>query len=213
MDNLELAKQEIKLIKYIEGSKNKKGKYTFVNPCPICGHRDHFAIDNKNTWVSFSKCGSKYNGGSIVQYLCEAEHFEEKIAINKVLEMAGRNKIKISPNQIKKAKTEKEALNFKIQKQKTIINKCYHKLCIMLRALREIDLKQKDAFLIWLENFLNNYTDRYITTDSHKELYDLCLNFKSELHYSYTNFLLYEYELNLFLEEGKLNLFLEEVKK
>lgn len=200
MDNLELAKQEIKLIDYVDGSKNKKGKYTFVNPCPICGHHDHFAIDNKNTWVSFSKCGSKYNGGSIVQLLCEIEYYDEKAAIKKVLEMAGRNEIKISPNQIKKAKTEKEALNFKIQKQKTIINKCYHKLCKMLIALRQI---KKDALLTWLCNFLDSYTDKYITASSHKELYDLCLNFKSELHYSYINFLSYENELNLILEEVK----------
>jgi hypothetical protein len=199
MDNLELAKQEIKLIDYVDGSKNKKGKYTFVNPCPICGHRDHFAIDNKNTWVSFSKCGSKYNGGSIIQLLCEIEHYDEKTAIKKTIEMAGRNEIKISPNQIKKEKAEKAFLKNKIQKQKTIINRCYHKLCNMLIVLRQIE---KDAFLIWLYNFLDSYTDKFIT-DSHKEQYNLCLNFKTELHYSYMNFLSYENELNLILEEVK----------
>ncbi|MBQ2173574.1 MAG: DUF927 domain-containing protein, partial [Alphaproteobacteria bacterium] len=52
-----------------------KGRNTFLNPCPVCGHNDDFRIKaNKAFWVCFSSATSTDTNGSIIDYLMEAEH-------------------------------------------------------------------------------------------------------------------------------------------
>jgi len=87
-DNLAKAKREITLIDYIPGKKIKAGTNIFrVNPCPVCGGKDHFTIyPDKNTYSSFNGC---CKGGTIIDYLIEIEKLEKNQAIQRVLEMAG----------------------------------------------------------------------------------------------------------------------------
>ncbi|PHC27411.1 DnaB-like helicase C-terminal domain-containing protein [Bacillus wiedmannii] len=72
--------KEIDLLNYI--SQNHKleqcGPNMYrVNPCPICGHRDHFTVyTDTNSWTSFAKCHEKISGGSIIDYVMAVEGAE-----------------------------------------------------------------------------------------------------------------------------------------
>jgi replicative DNA helicase len=103
MDNkeiLEIAKEKVKLIDYIEGVKKNLGNNKcWVNPCPICNHKDHFTIDtNKNLYHSFSGC---CEGGSIIDYMVNVENMTKSEAINKTLDLAGMSHNKEDKKMIK----------------------------------------------------------------------------------------------------------------
>ena len=59
MEDLNQVKNKIKLLDYIKskGLKVKNiGNNSFrVNPCPVCGHKNHFTINNnENYYQSFN---------------------------------------------------------------------------------------------------------------------------------------------------------------
>lgn len=52
----------------------KKGKNTFINPCPVCGHNDDFRIKPNNAfWACFGGTTSERTNGSIIDYLMETQ--------------------------------------------------------------------------------------------------------------------------------------------
>jgi 5S rRNA maturation endonuclease (ribonuclease M5) len=76
------VKTDINLVDYAEqvtGSKAiKSGKTFFLNPCPVCGHHDHFSISqsNEGIWLykSFANCiNGPGNGGSIIDFVIHIE--------------------------------------------------------------------------------------------------------------------------------------------
>ena len=81
-----------------------------VNPCPVCGHDDHFTVyPETNSYSSFSECCT---GGSVYQYLIEVEDMTEDAAYKKLLEFANvrtdDSKKEIAPNSEKLSRhTEK----------------------------------------------------------------------------------------------------------
>lgn len=86
MKDLETVKNKITLVDYISttGVKLKNlGRGTFtINPCPVCGHKDHFRINsNENYYNSFSGC---CKGGDILNYMQEVEHLSFKEAKEKL---------------------------------------------------------------------------------------------------------------------------------
>lgn len=87
--------KEIDLLNYI--SQNHKmeqcGPNMYrVNPCPICGHRDHFTIyTDTNSWTSFAKCHEKISGGSIIDYVMAVEGAE---SVSDAIEKLGGKKTK-----------------------------------------------------------------------------------------------------------------------
>ncbi|PHE83677.1 hypothetical protein COF80_22635 [Bacillus toyonensis] len=87
--------KEIDLLNYI--SQNHKieqcGPNMYrVNPCPICGHRDHFTIyTDTNSWTSFAKCHEKIEGGSIIDYLMAVEGVK---SVSEAIEKLGGKKTK-----------------------------------------------------------------------------------------------------------------------
>jgi replicative DNA helicase len=88
---LEELKNRISLIEYLEkrGLKlEKAGQNVYrINPCPICGHKDHFTVyPSTNSYTSFSGC---CNGGSIIDYLIEVEGMAQVQAIEKLKKIAG----------------------------------------------------------------------------------------------------------------------------
>lgn len=88
---LEEAKNKVDLLEYIEKVTSikavKKGNAYYINPCPICGKKDHFAINRKeNYYKSFSEC---CRGGSIIDFLVEYEKLTLLEAIDKTLRLAG----------------------------------------------------------------------------------------------------------------------------
>lgn len=106
MDNLELAKQRVNLLHYIERTTKTQpkpiggGKYQ-VNPCPICKHSDHFTVyPETNSYSSFSGCTK---GGSIIDFIMETEGLDTKAAIAKVKDLAGvgSDQVNVTPPQHK----------------------------------------------------------------------------------------------------------------
>lgn len=92
MSNLQEAKSRINLLDYIQshsqGKMEKLGSGTYrINPCPVCGGKDHFTIySNSNSYSSFNDC---CNGGTIIDYLQEVENYSEEEAYKKTYELAG----------------------------------------------------------------------------------------------------------------------------
>lgn len=92
---LEEAKAKVNLLEYIENSTTSKvkriGKSVFINPCPFCGHNDHFTVDvNKNIFNSFNN--TCCTGGSIIDFIVQYENISVAEAINKVIDLAGENR-------------------------------------------------------------------------------------------------------------------------
>ena len=102
--HLEGLKEKVKLLDYVQkngGQIEKAGQNTYrLNPCPVCGHKDHFTIyPENNSYYSFSGC---CEGGSIIDYMIEIEGMTQAQAIDKVKQMAGIEK---EEAQIKKTNT------------------------------------------------------------------------------------------------------------
>lgn len=80
------TKNKADLLEYITQSGKqvfKVGVDTYrVEPCPVCGHKDHFTINAaENYYKSFSNC---CRGGSIIDYLMEVEGMDKAEALSKV---------------------------------------------------------------------------------------------------------------------------------
>lgn len=94
---------KVNIISLIDNSKLKKikdGGY-HVNPCPVCGHKDHFTIySDTNSYVSYSGC---CNGGSVYKYLQEVNGLSESQAYKKLQELAGNSETVVSPKKAKPA--------------------------------------------------------------------------------------------------------------
>jgi len=89
--NLEALKEKVKLLDYIQkngGHIEKAGQNVYrLNPCPVCGHKDHFTIyTENNSYYSFSGC---CEGGSIIDYMIEVEKMNQQEAISRLKILAG----------------------------------------------------------------------------------------------------------------------------
>ena len=106
---LESLKEKVSLLDYIQkqgGQVEKAGNNVYrLNPCPVCGHKDHFTIyaDN-NSFFSFSGC---CEGGSIIDYMMEVEKLSQKQAIEKLKSLAGNDMEKEPFNNQEKEQTNK----------------------------------------------------------------------------------------------------------
>lgn len=92
---LKKAEEQIDLLDYIRKDYRNNIKFlndnTFrINPCPICGHKDHFTIyANENKYHTYANCANTYQNGGITEYLMEVERFSEEQAKMKVYNLAG----------------------------------------------------------------------------------------------------------------------------
>lgn len=67
----------------------RTGNNFIINPCPVCGHRDHFVINPKNnSYNSFNNC---CNGGGIYKYLTEVEKMSQDRAYEELCRLTGEN--------------------------------------------------------------------------------------------------------------------------
>ena len=65
----------------------KVGRTYRVDPCPICGRKDHFTVyPETNSYSSFSGCCT---GGSVYKYLQETQGLTEESAYEILKELAG----------------------------------------------------------------------------------------------------------------------------
>lgn len=88
---IESLKESISLYQYIDNAGHKLQKIGAseyrVNPCPVCGHKDHFTIyPDTNSYFSFSGC---CRGGSIIDYMVEVEGMSKEGAIKTLKQLAG----------------------------------------------------------------------------------------------------------------------------
>ncbi|OQP09486.1 hypothetical protein B1692_16940 [Geobacillus thermoleovorans] len=89
------AKAHFDLAAYIEqrtGSRAvRAGKGYFMNPCPFCGHKDHFFVNTeKGLFHSFSP-SCDYVSGDIITFIEKYEQVSRREALHRFMEMAGTN--------------------------------------------------------------------------------------------------------------------------
>lgn len=188
MELIDIAKEKVKLIDYVQGNKKIVGNRANINPCPKCGHKDHFTIYlETNTYYSQSGC---CGGGSIVDYLIKIENFEISKALSYVLELAGlKEENKKTVSEINKLKEER----LKQQKRNHIKvrrwNLLYHKLTNFYKLVSKISLDNRTALITWIYDFVDRYTQMMIENPNN---YGLVENFKESFDYEFRNFLTWE---------------------
>lgn len=136
------------IIDRVQGDKRKIGNKVLINPCPKCGHRNHFYIYlDTNSFYSFAGC---CEGGDIVSYLVEIEG----MALKDALQAAKGN---IDP--FIKAKPDRAVLDG----LKEWRNKAYDRLCRLYRATQEAKKLPPDSVGFFvateLEGKLDHMTD------------------------------------------------------
>ena len=134
VDNLERAKSEFNLLNEFSGAKSIGNGMYRVNPCPKCGHQNHFtlfapnSLKNKNDYWTYSSFSGCCNGGSVIDYLIEFKGLDEKGAIKYLI---GESKDLIIPN-VKKQEVKdmenKKKYNF------TLLADKLHEQCILAGA-------------------------------------------------------------------------------
>jgi len=92
----------VKKIPSVQFKKAGVGK-VLVNPCPLCGHYDHFFVyEYTNTYYSFStrQCSG---GGSIIDFIMNFKKVPRAEAVREVIELYYGNKfVVISDNELKR---------------------------------------------------------------------------------------------------------------
>ena len=92
MEDLNELKQKVSLLDYIKqsavGKIERVGSNEYrLNPCPVCGSKDHFTIyADSNSYSSFNGC---CKGGTIIDYFIEIEHLSTEDAIKKLYQITG----------------------------------------------------------------------------------------------------------------------------
>lgn len=86
---IEKLKNKVDLLSLIarDYKVRKVGNCYRVDPCPVCGRKNHFTVyPETNSYSSFSNC---CNGGSVYDYLMEVKGMDEKQAYKTLKELAG----------------------------------------------------------------------------------------------------------------------------
>ncbi|WP_297992538.1 CHC2 zinc finger domain-containing protein [uncultured Anoxybacillus sp.] len=89
------AKAQFNLAVYIEqrtGSRAvRAGQGYFINPCPFCGHKNHFFVnEDKGLFRSFSP-NCDYVSGDIITFIEKYEQVSRKEALYRFMEMVTSN--------------------------------------------------------------------------------------------------------------------------
>ncbi|MDY2584015.1 MAG: DnaB-like helicase C-terminal domain-containing protein [Clostridium perfringens] len=176
MNNLERAKSEFNLLNEFPRAKSIGNGMYRVNPCPKCGHKDHFTLfapsssQNKNgywTYFSFNGC---CNGGSIIDYLIEFKGLDKKGAIEYLI---GESK-DIKTSNVKKQ--EVKGMETKKEYDFTLLANKLHENCILAGAeyfkSRGLNKTIKEYKLGYCEEgfnaAFNDYKEFYFNHDSNK---------------------------------------------
>ena len=138
VDNLERAKSEFNLLNEFSGAKSIGNGMYRVNPCPKCGHQNHFtlfapnSLKNKNDYWTYSSFSGCCNGGSVIDYLIEFKGLDEKGAIKYLI---GESKDLIIPN-VKKQEVKQEVKDMENKKKYnfTLLADKLHEQCILAGA-------------------------------------------------------------------------------
>jgi len=108
--------QKVDLLTLAERKYNVKqvGSVYRIEPCPICGHRDHFTIyPDTNSYCSFSGC---CEGGSVYKFLIEVEGLSKDEAYKELKKLAGVD-IKMKPARKNKNSKQAEQVAEQVEKK------------------------------------------------------------------------------------------------
>jgi len=114
------------------------GENTYrVNPCPVCGHYDHFTIyKDTNSYSSFNRC---CNGGSVYKYLQEVKGLNEEEAYEELKRLAKGVSMQERSDDIKQIVAIKQNI-FAIKQN-------------------EVNVNQDKDYTDEINNYYNNTTD------------------------------------------------------
>lgn len=145
------------------------GNKVLINPCPICGHRDHFFIyPESGTYSSFSGC---CRGGSLVDWLCEHDGISLKEAMQRV-----HGELKESEEEKRKRQEAQRLARLLTEKVKSFFNACVqrYKLFYDLEAeMRCQRLELHDPVYRYVRQALRFYdrvTADFIAVDFDKQI-------------------------------------------
>lgn len=86
---IEEAKKKVNLLSYIESMTNSKikkvGSTFFVEPCPLCGRKEHFSVHPNDNYFNSFGCDV---GGTIIDFMIHYENLTKQEAIKKLLSLA-----------------------------------------------------------------------------------------------------------------------------
>lgn len=202
------------------------GKDLRINPCPVCGHRDHFTIyPNTNSYSSFASC---CQGGSSYKFLTEVVGLSESEAYAELCNRAG---VEVEGNDYMTKKAQKNALpagtdNAQTIKsinhtdivqwhEQTLKNEDYKKIIQQQVVKRGIELdsitkykisvhKENDGLRVIIPIFFNGEAQSYTarrTDDSQKGKYRKALGG----YYLNMDYLKQEHNEPIFLTEGEFD--------
>ena len=140
-----------------------------VNPCPICGHKDHFTIyPATNSYSSFNK--DCCTGGSILKFMQEVESLELNEAVRRLYEITGNAYETESLDEGNTAQTPKEKTEYlKVQKKNFILdgikNQTPEQKEVMYKYIesRGISKKTADKFNLFVSPSV--YEDKSLGTE------------------------------------------------
>lgn len=174
MRSIQIIKDKYPLENVIPGEKTKKSNYIFVNPCPFCGHHDHFVI-NKQHYHSFNGCCER---GTVIDWF----KIKEKLTWKEIFSMADVKPDKITEKQRQEQKdTQKEK-----QKIEYIFDLIYDNLVYIYKRLHgRTDLNETGIFLLGFSDF---WTNRFIENGDKKQ--EIIETFKLSLRVELSYFLI-----------------------
>lgn len=169
----------------------KIGKAYRINPCPVCGHKDHFTIyPDTNSYSSFSNC---CKGGTVLDFLIEVEGMSMEAAINQLHMLTGEpnlfyqeTKKSLPATTDSDEKAQKNLTNsilqwhnatYKNEKLKRALAQLIKSRYIRpdLVAIHKISVKEfndglRAVFPVWLKGEVVSYTARALEGQSIKYL-------------------------------------------
>lgn len=196
MDTLEKGKVSYSLINRLPNAKKVGTGVYRVNPCPVCGGKDHFTLyepmsgKNKNPWWTYSSYSGCCSGGSPIDYLIEVEGYSKEDAIK---EIAGDYYYRSSPQKDFSDSIDPKGIN-KIKSKKeydfTHIVDRLHDIC-----------NTSDGVEYYLSRGLNETIDKYKLGYSPNGYNDALREFP-ELNIKHNNAAAYKYFIPIIDVDG-----------
>ena len=120
----------------------KVGRTYRVDPCPICGRKDHFTIyPETNSYSSFSKCCT---GGSVYKYLQETQGLTEESAYEVKVEQGIRQEIYSLKTELEETK---RTLAVGLEERDKVLMQAIRS--IQERQLEQSERKEQERALPW----------------------------------------------------------------
>lgn len=145
----------------------RQGDKVLLNPCPICGHKDHLHVYLKtNSYYSFSGC---CKGGSLVDWMMEYEGLSLSEAMKRV------HGDSPPPDMRRKKELDKLAslLNEKVEGFFNTIIKKYKAFIRFEESFKRLNIPVENSCYRWIKHgvaFYDRLTEEFIQGDYSKRV-------------------------------------------